>query len=92
LKVVTLKVFPPFVLDGNKSIERKYIMADDARLIDLLMMAKDDVLILNKVISLESQEIREGVVVLVNGRTVFDINYILSNGDRVAILPLAPGG
>jgi len=93
LKVVILKVFPPFVVGSNRSVEKKYSIADEAKLIDLLMMARDDnILLLDKVVSLEDREIREGVVVLVNGRTVFDMDYMLSNGDRIAILPLAPGG
>ncbi len=93
MKLVTLKVLPPFVPDSSRSIEKKYVLDDGAKLIDLLMIARDDkVLLLDKVISLDDGGVREGVVILVNGRTVFDMNYIPSNGDRITILPLAPGG
>jgi len=93
LKLVTLKIFPPFVAVSDRSVEKKYFVSDKAKLIDLLMMARDDnVLLLDRVVSLKDREIKDGVVILVNGRAVFDLDYMLSDGDRVVILPLAPGG
>jgi len=93
LKVITLKIFPPFVAVSDRSVEKKYLVPDKARLIDLLIMARDDnILLLDRVVSLKDREIRDGVVILVNGRSVFDLDYMLSDGDKVAILPLAPGG
>jgi len=40
----------------------------------------------------EKGEAREGAVILVDGRAVFNAGYELHSNDRVVALPLAPSG
>ncbi len=87
---VRLKVFPPFV-HGSHTIERVFNLRSGASVKELIVLAAEHgVLRVDNV--LEEAGVKEGVVILVNGRTVFNLEHTLSNGDKVAIMPLAPGG
>ncbi|RLE99094.1 MAG: hypothetical protein DRJ57_02835 [Thermoprotei archaeon] len=88
---VTLKVFPPFTSKPH-TVERRYALPEDSRLIDVLRAAQSEGLLdLGRVVG-EDSEVREGAVILVNGRAVFNADYELHGNDRVVVLPLAPGG
>ncbi|MEM1560250.1 MAG: MoaD/ThiS family protein [Ignisphaera sp.] len=87
---ITIKILPPFS-PNSKSIEKTLYFEENPSIIDLLTKASDGgILKLDSVV--EYNEIKDGVVVLVNGRTVFDLKHRLNKGDRVVIMPLAPGG
>lgn len=88
--LVTIKILPPFTT-GSKSIEKALHLGKDPSIIDLLVEASSQgILNIEKVV--DGCEVRDGVVILVNGRTVFNLRHRLNNGDRVAIMPLVPGG
>ncbi|MCD6096067.1 MAG: MoaD/ThiS family protein [Thermoprotei archaeon] len=36
--------------------------------------------------------LKDYVAVLVNGITVFDLSHVVSDGDRIVVMPLASGG
>jgi len=85
---VRLKILPPLAKSGT--IERDYSLTG-ARLIDVLQLAHEEGLTdMGKIV--DGKEIREGVVVLVNGKTVYEIDYKLDTNSKVVILPLVTGG
>lgn len=88
---VTLKVLPPFT-GGLQTAEGEYLLPDGARLIDLLKVAEGEGVIKLSTVVGEGGEVRDGVIVLVNGRAVYRLDHTLRDGDRVVVLPLAPGG
>ena len=88
--LVKLKVFPPFT-NGPQTIEKTLYLEDNAKIENLLALASEQG-ILKAGSVLKGNSVKEGVVILVNGRTVFDLKYPLNNGDKVAIMPLVPGG
>jgi sulfur carrier protein ThiS len=86
---VRLKILPPLAKNGT--IEKSYSLAGVPRLIEVLQLAhKEGLIDISKVV--EGKEIREGVVVLVNGKTVYEIEHKLDTDSRIAILPLVTGG
>ncbi|MCC6015440.1 MAG: MoaD/ThiS family protein [Desulfurococcaceae archaeon] len=87
---VTIKIFPPFS-KSSKSIERTLYINKDSTIANLLNIASKEGLIDISEI-LENNEIKDGVVILVNGRNVYNLAQKLDNNDKVVILPLAPGG
>lgn len=87
---VTLKIFPPFSKNPN-SIEKDLYLSENSTLMDLLVEASNQGLI-NVVEIIHKNEVKDGVVILINGRSSFNLIQKLTNGDRIAILPLAPGG
>jgi len=87
---VYLKILPPFAKNGI--VERCYTLPGAPRLIDLLQLAQSEGVISVREVVDEKGEIKEGVVVLVNGRTVYEAEYELSGSCRVVILPLVTGG
>ncbi|MEM0006068.1 MAG: MoaD/ThiS family protein [Ignisphaera sp.] len=87
---ITIKILPPFT-PNSKSIEKTFYFEKNPSIIDLLTTASNNgILKLDSVV--ECNEIRDGVVVLVNGKTVFDVRHRLDKGDRVVVMPLVPGG
>ncbi|MEM1644687.1 MAG: MoaD/ThiS family protein [Ignisphaera sp.] len=87
---VTLKIFPPFSKSPN-SIEKNIYLGENSTLMDLLVEASSQGLInIDEII--HNNEIKDGVVVMVNGRSSFNLTQKLTNNDRIVILPLAPGG
>ena len=88
--LVKLKVFPPFVND-SQTIEKIFSLKSGASIEELIALASEQgVLRVDKI--LNGNSIKEGVVILVNGRTVFNLNYTLNDKDKVVIMPLVPGG
>jgi molybdopterin converting factor small subunit len=87
---ITIKIFPPFSR-SSKSMERTLHINKDSTIADLLNIASKEGLIDIGDI-LENNEIKDGVVILVNGRNVYNLAQKLDNNDKVVILPLAPGG
>lgn len=87
---VTLKIFPPFSKNPN-SIEEDLYLWENSTLMDLLVEASNQGLI-NAVEIIYNDEVKDGVVILINGRSSFNLMQKLTNGDRISILPLAPGG
>jgi len=60
-------------------------------LIDVLQLAhKEGLIDISEI--LNGKEIREGVVVLVNGKTVYEAEHKLDADSRIAVLPLVTGG
>ena len=87
---VLLKILPPFAKNGI--IERYYTLPGTPRIVDVLRLAQNEgILDMSKVVD-EKGEVREGVVVLVNGRTVYETECELNGESRVVILPLVTGG
>lgn len=87
---VTIKVLPPFTMD-SRIVEKTLHLRENSSIMDLLAEASNQgILAMDKIIN--SNEVVDGVVILVNGRTVFDVRSRLDNGDRVVVMPLAPGG
>ncbi|MCS7112331.1 MAG: hypothetical protein N3D82_00785 [Ignisphaera sp.] len=87
---ITIKVLPPFT-SSLTSVEKTLYLRGNPTIMDLLTEASSQgILAVGKVVN--GDEVRDGVVILVNGRTVFDIKSKLSRGDKVVIMPLAPGG
>ncbi len=87
---ITIKILPPFT-PNSKSIEKVFYFEKSPSIIDLLIEASNNgILKLDSVI--DSGEIKNGVVLLVNGKTVFDVKQKLNKGDRVVVMPLVPGG
>uniref|UniRef100_A0A7C5XNG0 MoaD/ThiS family protein n=2 Tax=Ignisphaera aggregans TaxID=334771 RepID=A0A7C5XNG0_9CREN len=87
---VKIKVLPPFTLN-LKSVESILHLDKDYSLIELFSKASSQgILKIDNVV--DNGGIRDNVVVLVNGKTIFDLRYRLSDGDRVVVMPLAPGG
>ncbi len=85
---VRLKILPPLAKNGT--IEKDYSLTG-ARLIDMLQLAhKEGLIDMGKIV--DGKEIREGVVVLVNGKTVYETDHKLDTNSRVVILPLVTGG
>jgi sulfur carrier protein ThiS len=72
-------------------MERTLHINKDSTIADLLNIASKEGLIDIGDI-LENNEIKDGVVILVNGRNVYNLAQKLDNNDKVVILPLAPGG
>jgi len=94
---VRLKVFPPF---SNSSYPGEVFLEvnEDITVLELLHVAAGKGLLkLDRVVKCSDGEcsLGEGVVVLVNARNVEDLAGLktkLSEGDRVAVMPVAGGG
>ena len=88
---VTLKIFPPFT-GSLHTVERTYTLpGSPPGLIEVLRIAQSEGLLDSDKVIDENGEVREGAVILVNGRAVFSANCKLRSG-RVVVMPLAPGG
>jgi len=86
---IKLKVLPPFT-PNLKTIERMLHLEDSPTLVKLLIKASDQgILEINKLI--EGDKLKDNIVILINGKTIFDLKQELNEGDRVVIMPLAPG-
>jgi molybdopterin converting factor small subunit len=87
---VKLKILPPFT-PNLKTIESMLHLEDGPTLAKLLTKASNQgILEINKLI--EGDELKDNIVILINGKTIFDLKQELNDGDRVVIMPLAPGG
>lgn len=87
---VKLKAFLPFV-NESQTIEKVFSLRSEASIEELIVLASEQgVLRVDRI--LNGNDIKEGVVILVNGRTVFNLNYTLNDGDKVVIMPLVSGG
>ena len=90
-----MKVYIEFISWASRKAGYSWIwleVLDGTKLKDLIEN------VLPKVLSHEVAEafiksIKNGDInVLINGRTVYDFEYVLNDGDKVYLLPLAVGG
>ena len=87
---IRLKILPPFTRNF-KSLEVSLTVERGSKLADLIKdLSKKGLITIDKIIN--NGRLKDYVVILVNGITVFDLSHVVSDGDRIVVMPLASGG
>ncbi len=74
--------------------EEEVELSDGAKLLDLLLklVEKYGVKLGEMIFQQKDEKLSEEVIILLNGRSIEDLNTVLRDGDVVSIMPFLSGG
>lgn len=90
-KPVKVKILPPLT-PNMKSVEMIIELNENTKIIELLkIMAKENMLKIDTILN-EDGELKDNIVILVDGVITSDLLRDVRDVDKIVIMPLAPGG